>query len=570
MVTLVSFLQSSVAYAVPMIVLLGLLIFVHESGHFLVAKYFKVRVETFSLGFGPKILKFKRGDTVYAISALPLGGYVKMYGDDPTAEVDEALKAGSFTHKPVGQRIAVVLAGPLMNFFFAILLFAGVAYLGEQALLPKLGDIDQKSAAYQAGFRSGDTVVSVGTEPMKTWEEFSKSIEHNAETTLPVTVDRAGAKETFQITPKLITNKNVMSWDHEVGDIDGLSFSSKASIVGVRDEKSPAAIAGFKTGDMISSIDGVKVTKWRELADAFAKHTDTAKPFEIEVERGILNEAKSDDVAPETKVVKLSVPFPKAAGDDMIAKLGLEFPELYLAAIEKGSPAEKAGLQKADRLVSIDGKPLQSFEQVATLIRAYGKDVKTEDGAAPKPLDVVIDREGKMMNVALAPKARERMTEGREEKHFEIGIHPMVVEALPATFDMKAAGIVGAASRGVSQTLKWSSLTVLSFVRLFQAKVSPKNIGGFLSIGQMAKKSWAIGPAQFLNIMAIISINLFVLNLLPVPVLDGGSLVFFTVEALRGAPVSLRKMEIAQQVGLVLLLGLMVFALFNDVTRLFN
>lgn len=161
---LFAFLQNSVAYLVPMIVLLGLLIFVHELGHFLVAKYYKVRVEVFSLGFGPKIFKFKRGDTTYAISAIPLGGYVKMFGDDPTADVPDEQKSVSFTHKPVGQRIAVVLAGPLMNFGFAVLIFAVVALIGERTLAPKLGDIDPKSDAYAAGFRSGDVIKKIDGE----------------------------------------------------------------------------------------------------------------------------------------------------------------------------------------------------------------------------------------------------------------------------------------------------------------------------------------------------------------------------------------------------------------------
>ena len=176
MTALISFLQNSVAYIVPMVVLLGLLIFVHELGHFLVAKYFKVRVETFSLGFGPKIFKFKRGDTTYAISAIPLGGYVKMFGDDPSAEVPEDMKTKSFLHKPVGQRIWIVLAGPLMNFFFAIAIFAVVAFVGEPLLAPKLGDIKADSSAFTAGFRSGDTVTKVNGQEVKTWDKLQAAI----------------------------------------------------------------------------------------------------------------------------------------------------------------------------------------------------------------------------------------------------------------------------------------------------------------------------------------------------------------------------------------------------------
>jgi regulator of sigma E protease len=160
-------------------------------------------------------------------------------------------------------------------------------------------------------------------------------------------------------------------------------------------------------------------------------------------------------------------------------------------------------------------------------------------------------------------------TNGNEERRYEIGISPLIVDAMPDTVTLDFKNPISVVGRGIDQTVKWTSLTVLSFVRLFQGEVSPKNVGGFFSIGAMAKKSWQIGAPQFLHVMAIISINLFVLNLLPVPVLDGGHLVFYTIEAIKGAPLSMRKMEIAQQVGLVLLLGLMVFALFNDATRMF-
>src|SRR5688572_19351866 len=138
---LTHYLHQGASFIVPLIILLGLLIFVHELGHFLVAKYYGVRVEVFSLGFGKKIFSHKRGDTEYCISLIPFGGYVKMFGDDPTAEVPAEEKKFAFNHKPVGQRIAVVLAGPLMNFFFAILLFMMITLIGEETIQPVIGDI---------------------------------------------------------------------------------------------------------------------------------------------------------------------------------------------------------------------------------------------------------------------------------------------------------------------------------------------------------------------------------------------------------------------------------------------
>jgi len=573
--SIINSLQGTLVNIVPVVVLLGLLIFVHELGHFLVAKYYKVRVEVFSLGFGPKLFKFKRGDTVYAISAIPLGGYVKMFGDDPTADVGTDQKQFAFTHKPVGQRIAVVLAGPLMNLFFAIALFAGVAGLGEQALAPKLGDIDQDTAAYAAGFRSGDTVLSVGTAPgtnvaVKTFDEFQHAIEANADKSLSVEVARAedpNKHEAVQVTPRLAPNKNVLSWARQVGEVDGISASSRASVVGVRDPQSAAAKAGLKTGDIIQSINGAKISRWRELIEQLAKNNSGT--LELEAERGLLDEKPPAN--PQTQKVSLAIPeaVKGQAPDKILAALGIEFPELFLANVEKGSPAETAGLKRGDRLIAIDEQPVQNFDQVVSTIRAFGQ---KEKDAKTASLAMTVQRDGQEMKVMVAPNMKERMNPhmGKEERRYEVGIRPLIVEAPPASIDLQFSNPVAALERGLSQTWKWTNLTILSFWRLIQNEVSPKNIGGLISIGQMAKRSWQVGPAQFLNVMAIISINLFILNLLPVPVLDGGHLVFYSIEALRGAPLSMRKMEIAQQVGLVLLLGLMVFALFNDVSRLFN
>jgi regulator of sigma E protease len=161
METIFGFLGTGASAILPFIVLLGLLIFVHEMGHFLVAKFFGVRVEVFSLGFGKKILKYKKGDTTYCLSLIPLGGYVKMFGDDPNAPIAPEEQKYSFTHKPVSQRIGVVIAGPLMNFFFAILVLFVVALIGQNGRAPIIGDVIPGTSAYESGFRSGDQILSV-------------------------------------------------------------------------------------------------------------------------------------------------------------------------------------------------------------------------------------------------------------------------------------------------------------------------------------------------------------------------------------------------------------------------
>lgn len=551
-----------------MIILLGLLIFVHELGHFLVAKYYKVRVEVFSLGFGKKLISFRRGETEYCVAAIPLGGYVKMFGDDPSAEVSEADRRGSFLHKPVGQRIAIVLAGPIMNLLFAFVLYTAIAMMGEKAIFPGIGDIDSKTMAATVGFQSGDTVLEViqpdGTvvKPL-TWNEFEKPIQDAPEQKLSIKVQRAsGEVAVLEATPKFVPNPFILGWKKEVGGIEGLSFISRASSVAVLSSDTAAAKAGLKTGDTITKIGETPIRRWRELlssAETFANQPE----LKITVQRGLLESFLDEEFQPQTLEFVVAVPAAAKgkSGLEALRAIGFDDPELYLASVEKGSPAEKAGLKPGDLLKSISGTQVTNFEQVIATIRTF-------DGKLPLKFEVL--RDLKPQTIEVVPNVKKRMNNmGQEESRFEVGIRPMMIDDAPQTVEKIAGGFIQAMERGAVRSAEMSGAVVMGFVRLFQGEVSSKNIGGFLSIGQMAKRSWGMGMTEFLLAMAVISINLFVLNLLPVPVLDGGHLVFYTIEAVRGAPLSMQKMEIAQRVGAALLVGLMVFALFNDVSRIF-
>lgn len=559
--------SSLFSYVVPLIILLGLLIFVHELGHFLVAKYFKVRVEVFSLGFGKKLISFRRGDTEYCLSAIPLGGYVKMFGDDPSAEISDADKEASFLHKPVGQRIAVVLAGPIMNLAFAFLLYSAIAMIGEKAIFPGVGDIEPASMASTVGFKPGDTVLAV-TEPtgqsrnLATWTELDKVIQANPQSKLAFKVQRTGgAVETIEATPKLVPNPYILGLKKEVGGIEGLSFMSRASTIAVAGADGAAAKAGFHTGDTITKINATPIRRWRELLFAAGTFADQPE-ISVTVQRGLLESFADEEKQPQTVELKLAVPAAAKGktGLEALKAMGFDDPELYLASVEKGSPAEKAGLRPGDLLKSIGTTDVTKFDQVVSMIRTY-------DGV--KPLEFTVQRDSKIEKISVVPNVKKRMNaNAQEESRFEVGIRPMIIDDTVQTVDTTTGNVLEAMERGAVRSAEMSAAVVMGFVRLFQGEVSSKNIGGFLSIGQMAKKSWGMGPSEFLLAMAIISINLFVLNLLPVPVLDGGHLVFYTIEAVRGAPLSMQKMEIAQRVGAALLVGLMVFALFNDVSRI--
>lgn len=550
-----SFLQQGVSAIVPFVILLGILIFVHELGHFLVARWCNVRVEVFSLGFGKKILQFKRGDTTYAISLIPLGGYVKMFGEQNGDKVSEEDKAVSFTHKSVYQRIAIVLAGPLMNFFFAILVFFVVSLIGEDARKSVIGDVPKESAAYVAGFRSGDTITAINKKNISTWDDLQRtlSLKQPQDLHVEAVVLREDGQtiNTISVVAKPEPNPNVLSSYGYMANIEGLSPYSAGTTLGVK-ESSPLKAMGLQTGDTLVSINGHKVLYWRDLEQVLTQqNTKDGLTLELMGQREGESVAKpiTLTMAPLTNIKQYS-----------LESLGLESSELYISRVIEDSPAAVAGLRPLDRLVSINGVVLQKWEDVINNIKSF-------DGE--KAVALVVQRDSKIIELSIAPKLTTQMlASGVEEKRYTIGISPVVNLAPPELTIMKASGLGDAVVRGTQRTWDVTVMTAMSFVRLFQAKISPKNIGGVISIGQAASETFKIGITQFLQMMAIISVNLFILNLLPIPVLDGGHLVFYTIEAVKGAPLSLRKMEVAQQVGLAILMSLMIFALFNDFTRL--
>jgi regulator of sigma E protease len=422
--------------------------------------------------------------------------------------------------------------------------------------------------AASVGFQSGDTITKVQLPDGKviaplTWNDFDKPIQDHPDQKLIFTVQRVtGAVDEFEAIPKLVPNPYILGWKKEVGGIEGLSFYSRSSSIAVRSSQSAAARAGLKTGDTIIKLNSTPIRRWRELlasAETFAAQEEV----NITVQRGLLQSLLNDDAQPQTLEFKLQVPVEAKGkvGLDALLAMGFDDPELYLAMVEKKSPAELAGLQPGDQIRSINEKVMTRFEDVTAAIRTFNGD---------KPLKFEVLRDNQPVNLEIVPNVKKRMNHmGQEESRFEVGIRPMIVEDNPQTVEKVAGGLLQALERGAVRSAEMSGAVVMGFVRLIQGEVSSKNIGGFLSIGQMAKKSWGMGMSEFLLAMAVISINLFVLNLLPVPVLDGGHLVFYSIEAIRGAPLSLQKMELAHKVGAALLVGLMVFALFNDVSRIF-
>ncbi len=432
------------------VVVLGVLIFVHELGHFLVAKRSGVGVLKFSLGFGPKLAGVKRGETEYLISALPLGGYVKMIGEDPADQTPEAADpARSFSKKSVGARFRIILAGPLANLIFPVFIFWGVfTFVGQSYFLPVLGTPDSGSPAAQAGLRAGDRVERVDGAPIQRWDELDSAVQGSAGRPLALTFVQDGQTREVTLTPRAMKSQDIFGQEIQTWDL-GLH------------------------------------------------------PF-------------------------------------LAARIGQILP---------GQPAERAGLQSGDLLLAFDGKPIGEWDQLANAIHDNpGKNIR-----------LTIQREGRRFDVTVTPQAQRGPT-GQEIGL--IGIGPA------GESHYRRLNPLTALWAGAKKTADLSELIVTGFVRLIQAKISPKTIGGPVLIAQMAGEVAQRGLVDLLSFTALLSINLAILNLLPIPILDGGHILFVAIEWLRGKPVSLRKREIAQQVGMVLLVGLMMFAFYNDIFRL--
>lgn len=563
MMYLSSILGQIYSNVVPFVVLLGILIFVHELGHFLVARFCGVRVEVFSLGFGKKLISYKKGDTVYCLSLIPLGGYVKMFGEqamktnaeDEQVPLTEEEKKVSFTHKTVWQRIAIVLAGPLMNFFFAAFVFTFIAQIGEETRAPVVASVESNSAAETMGLSSGDRIIEVDGQPVQSYEEFQKSLNLNKNRKVSAIIENLSKeRKTLTLSISSVKNPNIFSAESMIGSIPGIQALAQGTTIGVV-TASAAEKAGFKIGDEIVSINSTKINRWEEV-EAFFK---ISKSTSSEKNNVVVSRATADEKNPDTVTIELA---PDAfVQADTLAAFGIETSDLYLDQIVKGSPAEQADLQKNDRIVSIDSKPLQKWEQVLNTIKSFnGKEA----------LDITVIRQGATLAKKITPLVTTQMTAlGQEDKRYTIGIIPMVQFAQPEMTVVKAKSIFSSIEKGFSRTIDISVMTVFSFVKLFQGEVSHKNIGGMISIGKAAKDSFEMGLQAFLMTMGILSVSLFILNLLPIPVLDGGHLVFYTIEAIKGSPLSVKKMEVAQQIGFALLMGLMVLALFNDFTKFF-
>jgi len=426
------------------ILVIGFLVLVHELGHFLVAKWTGVRVNAFSIGFGPKLASFRRGDTEYRISAIPLGGYVKMAGENPaeprTGAPDE------FFSKSVPERLGIVLAGPGMNFlwafiFFAVMFVYGVkqpAFLQQPA---RIGWVEAGTPAATAGVHPGDIITRMDDRTISTWEQALAFVDTLSAQRLHIAVRRSGQVLVFEI--------------------------------------------------------------------------DSAKQ-QIDNRQGIWG---------------IYPPTPAVVGE-----------------VRKGWPAEEAGLQPGDRIVALNGEHISDWAQLTTVIHS----------SPGKEIELVVQRGSRELPLRLVP----RLDHADGKGYIGITVRQDVV--------VEKYGLLASLRESATLNGRMAGLTLSYLWRVITGKESSKALGGPIMIAKVAGEAARIGLSALLRLMGFLSLQLALLNLLPIPVLDGGHVVFLAIEAITRKPVNLRVREIVQMIGLLLLLSIMALAFYNDISRIFS
>jgi len=536
------------------VILIGVLIFVHEGGHFLMAKAFKVKVHAFSLGFGPKLIGFRKGETLYKVSAVPVGGYVKMLGEDPSERIDPADRGRAFTDKPFWQRLLIIAGGPLMNAIFPLFLHFGVGLTASEVLPPEIGTIIPGMPAHEAGMRPGDRVVAVDGEPIGSFAEMVSRIEPRPGRPLEFRVRRGDAELTMTITPEAVQRSVLLSEKETVGII-GVMSQYLAPVIGVDGPDTPAGRAGLATFDRIKSVDGQEVERLVDLERLLVGAAGREAELVVERARADLEPPFRDPYEPLALAKTIAVP----AGATDLDALGIRDSLDFVAYVEPEGAAAAIGIARGDRLLTLDGKPY-----------ATGQIWAAVDRQPDREHVLSWSRAGQRLEAPFKPKfipAGEAGELGIARDAYDKGMWGFAktapVEPIPNP------SLVGnALAYSWAETKNGIRMIGIGFKLLFEGEVSLRTLGGPIMIGQLAGMAGQQGASSFVWMMALISLNLALFNLLPIPVLDGGQLVFISFEAIKRRPISRLVKERVMLVGLAMILVILIFATWNDISRL--
>ncbi len=552
-----SALNLTLSFVFAFVLLLGVLITVHEFGHFIVAKLCGVRVLKFSIGFGSPIgfgrfrLRWERNGTEYVIAWVPLGGFVKMLGEIPGEEESpEALADPShtLTHKPVWQKLAVVFAGPAMNLLLPLVIFAVTLGFGIDRPAPVVGAVERASPAAEAGILPGDGIVSIGGEPVRWWDEVETRVRENPGERLELIVTRGGEPRALSLPVVDRAGLDVFRQTSRVGWL-GVRHRREAATLGIPGADAAAAAAGLRSGDRVVAVGERPVEDWVGFAGAYAE-APAGTPVTLRVERARGEYVPGAEREDET----LALPVP-ALGD--VHALGVEPATVLVSFVKPDGAAAAAGLEAGDLILAVDGKPVGSFASFAEGVRA----------SEGRELQVTYARSGRTTTTRVTPELVDDEAAGGRAQAYMVGIHAQDATLVGAVARDQELNPLRSIPRAAAMTWEITALTVQAVKKIVVGEIARNQIGGPIEIARQAHSALEAGWERYLNLLILISVNLAILNLLPIPVLDGGQAVLFAMEGIKRGPLSLRTREIAMQIGVTMVVLLMGFAFWNDLSR---
>ena len=599
---------SSISGIILAILALGFLIFIHELGHFLAAKRCGIRVDKFSIGFGPKLIGFKRGETEYCISALPFGGFVKMPGENP----DERTGApGEFSSAPVGHRIFVAIAGPAMNFAFGIIAFSLVFmitgdFIRKSAQTTQIGLVADDGRAKKAGIRPGDQIIAIDGKRIRTWEDLNTKILTHPEQELQIEIIRDGQKQTLTIRPELVEERGI-------GQIGQIKVSSGQEVLVHRvADGSRGATAGIQPGDFIETINGEPIYHVPQLGSWIWQTSDWVERKHREF-YGKIKHAQDGEIAlglrrhlvhllatanqiegmtkrksSEARILALlrdkgdlslnqidqQIDGGGAAVSHVLSTLqekglvevkeesfAVNLPIAWeiTAIIQEGSAAEKAGVQSGDQIIGLNGEPLENFD-------LYPKLHELAEANPNQAIQIELRRDSEKLTALLTPEVVGEDLPNLWGLHWRESISGL---ELTEPEERKEYNIITGWGRGIQETGAIVSKIISTIEGLVTHDISPKYLAGPIGILHLTKRVVQASYVLFLKFVGFISINLAIINLLPIGSLtDGGQILFFILERLRGKPLSPRKQLIIQQVSIVLIISLALYITWFDIRRI--
>jgi regulator of sigma E protease len=550
------------------VILVSSLIFVHELGHFLLAKAFGVKVLTFSLGFGPKVLRLRGRETEYCVGVLPLGGYVKMLEANKSDAVLPEDRHRTFECLPAYKRVLIVLGGPLMNMLFPVLLYFSV-FAGDGPFLPPTVGVVLPGHPAEGKLFPGDRIMAVNGEEIGTFDELKRIVAKSPGKPITFKVFRdfrhvdveIVASETLATAFLSETEQSPLdNPDERIGTV-GIQPSAPAAVIGVLAD-SPAYRAGLRTFDVITHVAGKRVERYIDLeAELAHNHGETVpvaylRPNEVPDALGGLAEM----AVFEPGVVALTpLPTGQGQGQSVLDRTGIELGDMYVSQVPQDSYLYRMGLRPGDKITRLDDQPAPAWSVFLERVWASRDEAHR--------IEFLSERDGRLRSGTFQMRREDFSDEhGQTFARYVFGVRHWV--------PLAAAGWVEhpypvryALSKAVEETIDVTHYILVGMRRLVQGRLSLDTLSGPITIYEVAGEEGRKGTDYFIWVMALISINLGLFNLLPIPALDGGHLLFLAAEAVLRRPLPLRVREVAHIVGMTIVISLMAVAFKNDLEK---